>query len=30
VAAEYENGLLKIIAPKAQQPVTVVPVAAAA
>jgi len=30
VSAEYENGLVKIIAPKTQQPVTVVPVAAAA
>jgi hypothetical protein len=26
VSADYENGLLKIIAPKAQQPATVVPV----
>jgi HSP20 family molecular chaperone IbpA len=30
VSAEYDNGLLKIIAPNAQQPATVVPVAAAA
>lgn len=30
VSADYENGLLKIIAPKTQQPATVVPVSAAA